>query len=409
MTMNICKIASLYDHACRGGAERQTMQQARAFVERGHRVDIITLCEPDEPERVYTGEGGETIHRIRLGNLYFPFGRPKPSAIARKAWHAIDVYNPVMGARIRRRLREIAPDVVITHKLQGLSVAAWRQCRRLGLYLVHALHDHELICPATAMTRGDRLCDTPCASCRGLSGMRHLLSAQPDALVGPSQSIVSRHRMFGWFAGLERVAVIPNALPADWPAAEPRPTPASPLRVGFIGRLEAAKGIDTLFEAAERVGSDRLRLVIAGEGERALVDALRRRHTGSVEARFLGRVDARQFYPQIDLLVVPSRAHESFCNVVVEAASLGVPSIVSDRGALPEKVEDGRYGWCFPAGDAHALAALLARCADAPEQVLETGRRALETRERHHHGAMTDLYLDTLQGWLADRAAAQCA
>jgi glycogen synthase len=409
MSMNICKIASLYDHACRGGAERQAMQQARAFVERGHRVDIITLCEPDEPERVYAGEGGETIHRIRLGNLYFPFGKPKPNAMARKAWHAIDVYNPVMGARIRRRLAEIAPDVVVTHKLQGLSVAAWRECRRLGIYLVHALHDHELICPATAMTRGDRLCDTPCVSCKGLSGMRHWLSTPPDALVGPSQSIVSRHRMFGWFAGLERVAVIPNALPTDWPAAEPRPTPALPLRVGFIGRLEAAKGIDTLLEAAERVGGDRLRLMIAGEGEPALVEALQRRHADTVDARFLGKVDAKGFYPQIDLLVVPSRAHESFCNVVVEAASVGVPSIVSDRGALPEKVEDGRYGWCFPAGDAQALADLLARCADAPGQVLETGRRAIETRERHQLGTMTDLYLDTLRMWLMERAASRCA
>lgn len=409
MSMKICKIASLYDHRWKGGAERQAMQQAKAFVERGHQVDVITLCEPDEDERVYAGPGGETIHRIRLGNLYFPFGGQKPNSVTRKAWHAIDVYNPVMGARIRRRLLDIAPDVAITHKLQGVSVSAWHECRKLGIYLVHALHDHELICPATAMTRGDRLCESPCLSCKGLSGVRHMLSTLPDALVGPSQSIVSRHLRFGWFRELERVAVIPNALPVDWPPPEPRPVPAAPLRVGFIGRIEAAKGIDTLLEAATRVGGDRLRLVVAGDGEHDTVAALRSRYTGETVVRFLGKVDAKAFYPQIDLLVVPSRAHESFCNVVVEAASFGVPSIVSDRGALPERVEDGRYGWCFPAGDVEALGNLLSQCALAPHMVHETGQRALETREQHRYDAITDLYLDTLKMWLGARAAARCA
>lgn len=407
--MRICLIASLYDHACKGGAERQTMAQAAGFAEAGHVVHVVTLAEPGQADSVYDTAEGVTVHRVRLRNLYFPFGTEKRSDWMRKAWHAIDVYNPAMARALRDVLRGIAPDIVVTHKLQGFSISAWRECTRLGLCLVHALHDHELVCPATAMTRGDRLCDTPCGSCSTLSSARHALAPRPFAVIGPSHSIIERHLRFGWFRDVPRTAVIPNALPMDWPEPLARERCATPLRVGFIGRVEAAKGVDTLLDATAMLPTGALHLRIAGDGDAAEMAALRERYRNDPHVEFLGPVRARDFYPDIDLLVVPSRAHESFCNVVVEAASLGIPAIVSDRGALPERLGDGRYGWCFPAGDAPALARLLADCADDPDRVLQTGIRAMETRALHQFPAIIDLYLRTLRGWLDEHRGAACA
>jgi glycosyltransferase involved in cell wall biosynthesis len=179
--------------------------------------------------------------------------------------------------------------------------------------------------------------------------------------------------------------------------------------VGFIGRVEAAKGTDTLLDAVATLPPGAVHLRIAGDGDAQEMAALRERYRNDPYVEFLGPVRARDFYPDIDLLVVPSRAHESFCNVVVEAASLGIPAIVSDRGALPERLGDGRYGWCFPAGDVPALARLLADCAGAPERVLQTGRRAIETRAQHHFPTMIDHYLRTLQGWLDEHRGTACA
>lgn len=407
--MRICLLASLFDHAFKGGAERQTLQQAQGFVQAGHDVHVVTLAEPGQPETTYGTDDGITVHRIALRNLYFPFAPGHRPALLRKAWHAIDLYNPAMGATLRRKLRDISPDIAITHKLQGLSVAAWRECTRLGLCLVHALHDHELVCPATAMTRGSHLCETPCVSCATLSTARHALAPTPFAVIGPSHSIIERHRRFGWFGNVSRTAVMPNALPVDWPEATPRTRCGTPLRVGFIGRLEAAKGIDTLLEAAALLPTGMVELRIAGDGHAEDVAALRARYDGRVAATYLGPMRAIDFYPGIDLLVVPSRAHESFCNVVMEAASLGIPSIVSDRGALPERLGGGRYGWCFHAGDSSTLSRLLASCAADPAKVLLTGRRALETRAQHAYGTVIDTYLSTLARWLHEFRGAQCA
>lgn len=407
--LHICKIASLYDHRWRGGAERQLALQVAGFVAQGHRVDVITLAEPGEEARSYVDAHGARVHRLALRNLYFPFGGARPSALRRAAWHALDVHNPAMADAVAKTLRAIGPDVVVTHKLQGLSASVWRASIDQGLCTVHALHDHELVCPATAMTRGERLCETPCTSCGCLSRLRRTLSARPFAVIGPSHSILERHRRFGWFGDVARSAVLTNALPPDWPPAPAGRRCGTPLRVGYMGRLEAAKGIDTLLDAAATLAPGRIALHIAGDGDPEYVAALRARHATLADAHWLGPCAARDFHAGIDLLVVPSRAHESFCNVVMEGASLGVPSIVSDRGALPERIGDGRYGWCFPAGDVEALAALLAACADDPQRVAAIGMAAIETRREHAPETTVRRYAAQLAQWCAEHRALRAA
>ena len=86
---------------------------------------------------------------------------------------------------------------------------------------------------------------------------------------------------------------------------------------------------------------------------------------------------------RFDVLVTPSRACETFCNAVMEAACFGIPAIVSDRGALPERVDSGVSGWIFPAGDQQALAQPMQLCLDDREDVAERGAAALQTRSRY--------------------------
>lgn len=51
--------------------------------------------------------------------------------------------------------------------------------------------------------------------------------------------------------------------------------------------------------------------------------------------------DARDLYGLTRLLLVPSVFHEPFGRVAAEAMINGIPALVSDRGALPETVDDG--------------------------------------------------------------------
>ncbi len=60
------------------------------------------------------------------------------------------------------------------------------------------------------------------------------------------------------------------------------------------------------------------------------------------------------FYRDASVFVHPSH-YEGWGIVVQEAASFGLPIIVSDGGSLPEVVNDGQYGLVYPVGDRAAL------------------------------------------------------
>ncbi len=142
------------------------------------------------------------------------------------------------------------------------------------------------------------------------------------------------------------------------PSARPEPTPGYVL---FVGTLEPRKNIGTLLDAwallVKRMPNlPKLRLAGAARPEagtwlaRLQVPPL----SGTVE--YVGYVpDAarREVYTGARLLVLPSW-HEGFGLPALEAMALGVPVVVSNRGALPEVV--GNAGLLVSPDDARGLA-----------------------------------------------------
>ncbi|MCF7787296.1 MAG: glycosyltransferase family 4 protein [Prosthecobacter sp.] len=126
---------------------------------------------------------------------------------------------------------------------------------------------------------------------------------------------------------------------------------AKPLRVSFVGRLVALKGVDMLIEAAAPlVRSDAVHLDIIGEGperERLQVLVQKKGITGGV--RMDGFVPHAQLGARLresDLFVFPS-IREFGGGAVLEAMALGIPSIVLDHGSPPELVPSGA-GYVLP-------------------------------------------------------------
>ena len=98
--------------------------------------------------------------------------------------------------------------------------------------------------------------------------------------------------------------------------------------------------------------------------------------------RLLGeRHDVPELLRAFDVFVLCSR-NEGISNTILEAMASGLPVIASNVGGTPELVEHERTGSLFPAGDAEALASLLAKYrADSglrEAQARNGRRRALE-------------------------------
>jgi glycosyltransferase involved in cell wall biosynthesis len=183
------------------------------------------------------------------------------------------------------------------------------------------------------------------------------------------------------------------------------PTDEDRARVGFVGRLEAHKGVDVLIAAIAQLPDAILDIFGAGP-ERAALEQL-------IDARGLrDRVSIRGFvgdelpevYRGFDVVVVPSLTTpswvEQFGRVAIEAMASGVAVIASDSGSLPEVLGDA--GVLVPPGDVDALAKALEVLLHDDD---ERRRLGAAGRQRATHfswpkvaGRQRDLYEEVLAG-----------
>lgn len=143
----------------------------------------------------------------------------------------------------------------------------------------------------------------------------------------------------------------------------------SGLVVGFVGRLDAHKGVEVLLEALTLLSDASLQVV--GDGPRRGALEQRAASLGVRErVEFLGAAERKALpaiYRQFDVLAVPSLPtrgwKEQFGRVAAEAMGLGVPIVASASGSLPDVVGPG--GLVVEPGDARALADALRLFEDA--------------------------------------------
>jgi glycosyltransferase involved in cell wall biosynthesis len=191
------------------------------------------------------------------------------------------------------------------------------------------------------------------------TSQRKSISGRIAAFVGVSDFVRDAHLSCGFFGAAGLTTVIHNAQPAprQMPPASARP--AGPLRLGFLGRLEAAKGIEGLLAALRPMAGD-FTLRIGGAGNAAYMDRLKAQYA---DDRFiwLGRVESEGFLDGIDALVVPSIWNEPFGLVVGEAHSRGVPVVGARRGGIPEIIRHGRDGFLYEPDRPDELADIVKR------------------------------------------------
>jgi glycosyltransferase involved in cell wall biosynthesis len=376
-------ISNQYSPNVIGGAEITVQTLVEELQQRGHQVCVVSLS-PDGEDSVDT-VNGVRVHRVATRNLYTPFkGQHHPAL--RALWHLVDIFNPSMATRVGRILDEERPDWVSAHNLGGFSIAAWSSVKARKIKLSQFLHDYYLICPRTTMNNDGTNCPTPCASCRMYAAPKKAASQLPDVVIGVSRFVLDKHLELGFFRRAHS-GVVYNGRGADPPAPRRSRDPKEPLVIGFIGRVEAVKGIETLLEAATRLPGGRFRLRVAGRAPD--LDYLRRlqQKYPLPEVEYLGYVKSHEFYPQVDLVVVPSLWHEPLPGVVYEPLGYGVPVIASRVGGIPEILAGARCGRLFRPGDVdelvtHLRAALDGWGTDAPAQAEAFARRAVFTPAR---------------------------
>lgn len=141
--------------------------------------------------------------------------------------------------------------------------------------------------------------------------------------------------------------------------------------IGYVGRLEADKGWETILEtAALVVGEGRdLRVLFCGDGSDATRIDERARALGLgqrlVRLGLRPQAELPVVYRALDAFLFPTdRGAEALGLVPIEAMACGVPVLGSDRFAVPEYVLPGVTGYLAPPKDAQLFAKHLLRVLD---------------------------------------------
>jgi glycosyltransferase involved in cell wall biosynthesis len=189
-----------------------------------------------------------------------------------------------------------------------------------------------------------------------------------------------------------KVEVVPNPLPSWFAPAERADGLPEQARFSggqpywlYLGGFDPRKGLQTLLTAMAEAFPDRSLapvLVLAGA---------RNAYASEVEATAAALVLRAQLPGYIpdeglpslfsgsSLFIYPS-VHEGFGIPLLFAMASGIPIVASDGGSIPEVLGDA--GLVFPAGDARALAAILARAAADPAFLAPYAARGPERAHR---------------------------
>lgn len=208
------------------------------------------------------------------------------------------------------------------------------------------------------------------------------------AVTVPTHGLVEALHALPEAAG--KVRRIPPAVDVErFAAIAPRPDRDGPLHVLYAGTVGLAHGLETLVEAAARLGPEQVQVRIAGSGAEAptVRAAIQRVGAGNVE--LLGVVTAGEIpalYAWADVGAVLLRDRPVFAGALptklLEIMASGRAVVISARGEAAQLVVDASAGVAVSPEDPNALAEALEALHRDPARVRALGAAGRHTAER---------------------------
>lgn len=318
---------------------------AKALVQRGHEVTVLTSQYEKELPREEWMDG---VHVVRVPVLFRISKGVIMPTLGWVAWRMVKQHDVIHlhlpqidAAGIAMRGRIFRKPTIITYHCDlrmPLGILSW-----LANQGVHIMNNLAALFANRIVTYTQDYADhSPYLrrfrkKIRIISPPVELPEIKPKKMVDfkKKHNAGDQHPIIGMaarFASEKGVEVLLNAMPyilEQFPDAQ----------VWFAGPYENIMGEETYFQRLE-----------------ATIQALQKKGAW----KFMGSLDPTQmaaFYPNIDVLVIPSlNSTEAFGLVQIEAMINGAPSIAADLPGVRQPVKRHAMGKVVPIGNSQALA-----------------------------------------------------
>ena len=381
----------------RAGTETLTRRTAEELQRRGHQVWILT-AGPYEP-------GCPLWRRERWQGLELVRINPAPVASLFLGGVAQSYWRPELEVDYMALLRDLQPDLLHVFHLRRHTLSLVQAAQNCHVPVVASLTDYWMICPSGQLQFPDKYLDRrfspPLASLllwlwRWFNPLLSLIPRSPfsalrrrplfmaKAFEHFEQVLVPSTLMWNTFQemgvstknfeicpyGISLVGL--DSLPQRKAWAGPQ---QRPLRVGFIGSFNSAKGAHVLLEAlALADGQHSLEAVLYGNpaDDSEYWQVLKRMGETLPQVRWGGVFASEQLFEvlaSLDVLVVPSLWRENAPLIVSQAMASGLPLLLSDVGGMADQAVPGVNALLFPPGDSRALASYLCRFVSDPQHL----------------------------------------
>lgn len=344
-----------------GGAENAALMEANLLRQFGHEVKLVS----------FEKEGGiQPDYFVPVNGLHDKSFVSKLGFLSKLKLLFQTFHNHEAFRVLSKAIKDESPDIVHFHRVRSFSPSIYFAVKRSGIPLFVTLHDHYLTCPnSTRMFGKSEPCPLGC--CRPIFALRNkcvgdsgvwtfvsLLEFYYRRLFVRDTKIVRRYILPSLFlirwterAGInsDKLTYLPNFINND---DFYKPLIYEKRYVSYIGRLSCEKGIGTLLMAAKKmidvkfqiIGDGPLRDYICSEIDRHGLDNVILR--GALYGNNLNEARNASL-----VQVVTSECFENAPLVVLEAMASGIPVVGSNRGGIPELIEDGASGYLFEPGN----------------------------------------------------------
>ncbi len=388
----------------KGGSERYFFELSNILMEHGHKVIPFAMKHPNNYSSRY--------EKYFVDNIEFNLNSNLEKLKKGFKLSGRIIYSLHARKKIEQLIEKTKPDIAHLHMIEHqLSPSILHSLKKYNIPIIMTTHQAKLICPNYRLFNWHtkQVCEKcldghyyhpffeKCHKNSRMAGlligveaylhkMMKIYETNIDILHVPSKFLAAKFVQAG--IDEKKIEQLYYTIRID----QYTPDFNSNGYFVYFGRLEEAKGLETLLKAVKKVAMSHLFIIGQGYYRKELEELVARLNIKNV--KFLGpkwNDELKKVISNSKFVIIPSECYDNSPLVIYESYALGKPVIGSDIGGIPELIEPGKTGLLFRPGNSEELAEKIDFLLNHPKMVKEYGVNARKKAEKefspefHYH------------------------